>query len=210
MKKIIRKTVKKAYSFYIHRKYKNIASSSFIFPGNRIGVPDHLVMGENSTLNTASAILNMHANFIMGKNSGAARELLVVTGNHMSIVGLNLKQVTDEVKLQYDINKEMDRDVVVDDDVWIGSRVTLLSGVHIGRGCEIGAGSIVRKSTPPYSIVVGNPAKIIGFRFTPEEIIEHEKVQYNEQDRIPIDILEKNYNKYYVNRIKEIKSLLKY
>lgn len=209
MIRLIKKLLIKIYSFFIHRKYRNISKSAFIFPGNSIGVPDNLIMGDNSTLNTASAIQNMHAKFIMGRNSGAARELNVITGNHMSIVGLNLKQVTDEVKLQNDANREMDKDVVVEDDVWIGSRVTLLSGVHIGRGCEIGAGSVVRRSMPPYAVVAGNPAKIVGFRFTPEEIIEHEKIQYKEDERLPIGLLEKNYQKYFLSRIADIKSFLK-
>lgn len=205
---ILKQIVKKVYSVYIHQRYKNISKTAFIFPGNKIGVPNNLIMGKNSTLNTASAIQNLRAKFIMGNNSGAARELMVITGNHMSIVGMNLKQVTDKVKDQYDTKKEMDKDVVVEDDVWIGSRVTLLSGVHIGRGCEIGSGSVVRHSTPPYSIVVGNPAKVICFRFTPEEIVEHEKVQYPEEERLPLDLLHRNYEKYYLSKIKEIRKYL--
>ena len=51
--------------------------------------------------------------------------------------------------------------VYIDDDVWIGSRVTILPGVHIGKGSIIGAGAVVTKDVPPFSIVGGNPAKII-------------------------------------------------
>lgn len=56
--------------------------------------------------------------------------------------------------------------IVVDDDVWIGSGATIMSGVHIGQGCIVAAGSLVTKDTPPYSIVGGIPAKVIGMRFS--------------------------------------------
>lgn len=51
--------------------------------------------------------------------------------------------------------------VIIGNDVWIGSRVTILPGVQIGDGCVIGASCVVSKSIPPYSIVVGNPARIV-------------------------------------------------
>lgn len=61
--------------------------------------------------------------------------------------------------------------IVVDDDVWIGQRSTILSGVHIGKGAVIGAGSVVTKDIEPYTIAAGNPAKMIKLRF-PKTIIE--------------------------------------
>lgn len=60
--------------------------------------------------------------------------------------------------------------VIIEEDVWIGSNSVILSGVRIGRGSIIGAGSIVTKNIPRYSIVVGNPAKIIKKRFSDEII----------------------------------------
>jgi len=54
--------------------------------------------------------------------------------------------------------------VVVEDDVWIGSRVTILDGVTIGRGAVIGAGAVVTKSVSSYAIAVGMPARVIGIR----------------------------------------------
>lgn len=188
--------------------YPNIHPSSRVGTRNTFANPKNLYMGENSTLKDKSIIMNSRAKFIMKKNSGSAEELMVITGNHLSVVGKNLKQVNDAVKDELDVHHEMDRDIIVDEDVWIGARVTLLSGVHIGRGCEIGTNAVLRSSVPPYSIVVGNPAKVIGFRFTPEEIIEHEKVQYPEEERLPLELLQKNYEKYYLNKIKEIRKYL--
>jgi len=202
---ILKKLIWSIILFYTHKRYPNMHKNAYMQLGNTIGNRFNLIMGENSTLNSDSIILNRRAKLIIGKNSGAATKLLVVTGNHMNIVGMNLKQVTDDVKDAEDKNHEYDKDVIVEDDVWIGAGVTLLSGVRIGRGCEVGTCAVVRNSTPPYSIVIGNPAKVVGFRFTPEEIIEHEKVQYPENERLPIELLEKNYNKYFLKRIKEIR-----
>lgn len=70
-------------------------------------------------------------------------------------------------------------DIIVDDDVWIGFGATVLSGVHIGQGAVIAAGSIVTKDVPPYAIVGGIPAKIIKYRFSQEIIDELMKIDYS-------------------------------
>ena len=54
--------------------------------------------------------------------------------------------------------------VVIGNDVWIGSRVTILPGVHVGNGVIIGAGAVVSKDVPDYAIVGGNPARILKYR----------------------------------------------
>ena len=56
-------------------------------------------------------------------------------------------------------------DIVIDDDVWIGLNSIILSGVHIGQGAVVAAGSVVSKDVPPYAIAAGNPAKVIKYRF---------------------------------------------
>jgi len=61
-------------------------------------------------------------------------------------------------------------DVIVGNDVWIGKNVTIMSGTTIGDGAVIANNSHVVKNIEPYSLVGGNPAKLIKYRFTPEQI----------------------------------------
>lgn len=61
--------------------------------------------------------------------------------------------------------KHLDRPTVIENDVWIGAKAIIMKGVKIETGAVVGAGSIVTKDVPPYAIVVGNPAKIIKYRF---------------------------------------------
>ena len=61
--------------------------------------------------------------------------------------------------------------IVVKDDVWIANNVIILSGVTIGQGAIVGAGTVISQNIPPYSVVCGNPAKIVKKRFS-DPIIE--------------------------------------
>lgn len=100
--------------------------------------------------------------------------------------------------------------LTIKEGVWIGTHAIIMPGVgEIGRAAVISSGACVRNAVPPYAVVMGNPAKIVGFRMTPEEIIEHEKQQYAEEERLPMDLLQKNYEKYFLNRLKEIKQFTK-
>ena len=60
--------------------------------------------------------------------------------------------------------------ITVENDVWIGAKSTIMSGVKIGNGAIVGSSSVVTKDVPPYAIVVGNPAKIVKYRFTEDQI----------------------------------------
>ena len=61
-------------------------------------------------------------------------------------------------------------DINVGNDVWIGVMSTIMSGITIGDGAIVGAGSTVTKDVPPFAIVAGNPGKIVKYRFTEEQI----------------------------------------
>jgi virginiamycin A acetyltransferase len=70
-------------------------------------------------------------------------------------------------------------DIIVGDDVWIGTRVTILSGVKIGQGAVICAGAIVNRDVPPYAIVGGTPAKVIRKRFDEDKIKKLLQIDYS-------------------------------
>lgn len=78
--------------------------------------------------------------------------------------------------------------IILDDDVWLGFGVTVLSGVHIGQGAVIGAGSVVVKDIPPYAIYAGN--NIIKYRFSEDVINELLEFDYSliEPDEIKENI----------------------
>lgn len=78
-------------------------------------------------------------------------------------------------KLMNEIGKIPDSDgtVTIANDVWIGSNTIILKGVTISEGAVIGAGSVVTKDIPEYAIAVGNPCKVIKYRFDEEQLKIH-------------------------------------
>ena len=64
--------------------------------------------------------------------------------------------------------------LVIGNDVWIGFGAIILTGATVGRGAIVGAGSVVTGVVPPYSIVVGQPARVISMRFSASEVARHE------------------------------------
>ena len=81
-------------------------------------------------------------------------------------------------------------ETVIENDVWVGARTTILGGVRIGNGAIIAANSVVTKDVPPYAIFGGVPAKLIRYRFTDEEIAIIESSKWWDQD---IEWLKNNY-----------------
>ena len=110
----------------------------------------------------------------------------VLFGPHVTIIGGD-HRITDVGRFIYDVldkHPEDDQDVHIEDDVWIGTNTTLLKGVTVGRGAVVAAGALVTKNVPPYAIVGGVPAKVLKYRFTPEQIQEHERQLYAEDKRL--------------------------
>lgn len=179
-------------SFFSSRKdrYGFIDLSATVFmPGQ--GAKQNVFLYENTVVHEFHNFITQHGKFVMKKNSIAALGLTVITSEH----GVN--NIGDYPGGKGWSNLQ-ENDVIVEEDVWIGAHVTLCPGVHIERGVIVATGSICVRSKeyPSYSIIGGNPAKFIKFRFTLEEQIAHEKIRFSEIERIPIDLLKKNYIKF--------------
>lgn len=99
--------------------------------------------------------------------------------------------------------------IKVGDDVWIGYGATILSGVTIGQGALIAAGSVVVKDVEPYSVVGGNPAKLIKYRYPKEIIEEMKKIDFSKIEPENLkDIQDLIYKKLDMNVLDEIKKYL--
>ncbi len=202
------KGLKYFYNSYVRSldrsKFGMIDETVHLAPPLTFSNPSNVFLHGHNSLKDAK-IFSTNAKFIMKPYAGSAEGLRVSTGNHAMIIGRHFRDIKEDEK-----PKGYDKDVIIDEEAWIGRNVTILQGVHVGRGAVVGAGSVLRNSIPPYAIVLGNPAKIVGFKFTPQEILEHEKILYSEQERIPEAVLVENHKRYFVSKIKDIKSFLNY
>lgn len=101
----------------------------------------------------------------------------IMFGPNVTIFGGNHEFSTPGVYMFSAGEEKTERDISVTicDDVWIGGGAKIMSGVTIGRGCVIAAGSIVTKSCEPYGIYAGVPAKRLRDRFTAAQIKIHEE-----------------------------------
>ncbi len=152
--------------------------------------PKNVFLYGDNGLNNAN-IMATNARFIMKPHSGSAEGLRVSTGNHAMILGRFYRTIKE-----FEKPKGYDKDVIVESDVWIGRNVTLLSGVIVGRGSTVAAGAVVAKSMPPYCICGGVPAKFIKFKWTIDQILEHEKALYPEEERFSREELERLFETY--------------
>lgn len=181
------------YFSHSKRKFGYVGNSVQIIPPLNIVNHKNIYLYDNTKIENAtiSAVLGK---FVLKKGSAAAEGLSVHTGNHMMVIGKFYRSVTNEDKIKS--GKVYDRDIVVEEDVWIGCNVTLLSGTHLGRGSVVAAGAVVSKSMPPYCVVGGVPAKPIKFKWTIDEILQHESILYSENERYTREELEKVFAEY--------------
>lgn len=166
-------------------KFGKIGEHVILTPPISIGNPPNVFIGDNVGIGSNFCVSGTRAKFIVKGNCAIAENLTVHTGNHARMVGRFVTQITDKNKPE-----GYDKDVVVEEDVWIGCNVTLLAGVTVGRGATIAAGAVVNKDVPPYSIVGGVPAKLIKFYWSIEKIISHEQTLYPEECRLTRSYLE--------------------
>ncbi|MEO0902191.1 MAG: CatB-related O-acetyltransferase [Bacteroidota bacterium] len=140
--------------------------ASAILANVKIG--SYSYVGGNSVLKNCS----------VGKFVAIAPEVKIGLGIHpvndviSTYPGFYSAGASGAVKFNCDSSIEESKQVVIGNDVWIGTRAMILDGVTIGDGAVIAAGSVVTKEVEPYTIVGGVPAKLIRRRYSPAETQE--------------------------------------
>ncbi|MHC1774070.1 MAG: DapH/DapD/GlmU-related protein [Lentimicrobium sp.] len=126
-------------------------------------------LGTNSTIESFCVVNNGAGNVIIGENARVGIGTVIIgpvtmgngsgTGQHVFIGGFNHGYTDGTQNSKY---QPLDiKGVMIEDDAHIGANSVVLAGVTIGKRCQIGAGSVVTKDIPPYSVAVGNPARVI-------------------------------------------------
>ena len=140
--------------------------SNFICVGrDRMSFGDDVAIGPNCVFYSTRAELTIGRGVLISPN------VTIITGEHRTdLIGEYMRYI-DESTQKLPKN---DKDVVIEDDCWIGSNVTILKGVTIGRGSIIHAGAVVSHNIKPYTIYVNDGLKVS--RFSDEEIQEHERL----------------------------------
>lgn len=140
-----------ANSAFINNKKKIFFEKRIVVPEKCYISPIELYVGENTWLGVNAFIcgkVKIGANVMLGPN-------VVIPGANHRIDDLKKNMIDSGLKI---------KGTIIEDDVWIGANAVILDGVTIKKGAVIGAGSVVTRDVPEYSIVVGNPAKIVRYR----------------------------------------------
>ena len=133
-----------------------------------------IFVGDDVTLGDGACLIATRSRITIGSHVMFGPEVVVRGGNHrFDLVGRWMKEVRDTEK-----RPEDDPGVVIEDDVWVGTRAIILAGVRVGRGSIVGAGAVVTHSVPPYAIVAGNPARVLRYRWDLDTILRHESLLY--------------------------------
>ncbi len=127
-------------------KNVNIEKNVFFGGGQGISVGDGSGIGINNRI---------QGPLVIGSDVMMGPDVIIYTKNH------NYKDIARPMVEQGDSKA---RKVTLEDDVWIGARAVILPGVTIGKGSIVGACALVTKDVPPYAIVGGVPARVIGSR----------------------------------------------
>ena len=137
------------------KKIRGCAVKGFVeYTGKNINIDRNIKLTSKLSIDDESGIGRdsvISGPITIGKNVMIGAELIVLTRNHC------IKRT--DIPMQYQGFSETQA-VSIGNDVWIGHRVIILPGVHIGNGCVIGAGAVVSKDIPDYSIAAGVPARV--------------------------------------------------
>ncbi len=190
----------------------DIVNHRGITPSSSVELPARIYRGSLNRVNISAFSYIGGESFIydtdLKRYCSLAKNIYIGQGNHpMTWLSSNPFQYQQSFRIQtgelfpyhdeyssYYIDETFRREVkkevslpntVIGNDVWIGVGAIILPGVKIGDGAIIGGGSIVTKDIPPYAIAVGNPARVIKYRFTPdiiEKLLEIKWWQYSPWD----------------------------
>nr|WP_051973773.1 acyltransferase [Cryobacterium sp. MLB-32] len=153
---------------------------NFVFDPAGTYTHGSIFVGDNVNLGVRPTLMATRAEIRIGNNVVFGPGVTVRGGNHrFDVLGEFIVNVGDTMKRESD-----DRGVQIDDDVWVGGGATILHGVVIARGCVVGAGAVVSRSVPAYSVVAGNPARVVRGRFTREQARVHEVALYEPARRL--------------------------
>jgi acetyltransferase-like isoleucine patch superfamily enzyme len=134
-----------------------------VFPFNKFS------LGDNATIEDFCTINNGVGDVLIGDNSriGLGSVLIgpvtigkqVILAQNIVISGLN--HTYDDVKLPIRLQKVTTKAIFIDDEAWIGANAVITAGVTVGKHSVVAGGAVVTKDIPPYSVAVGNPARVI-------------------------------------------------
>ena len=164
--------LKKCYSFFIREyiisKFSSVGSDVYIGQ-NGVFTYENIEIGDDVYIGANAVFQSSYGKIIIGNHVMFGPGVHIHGGNHkINEVGKLMKHTAP--KQQGD-----DGTVIIEDDCWIGANAIILSNVTIGQGSVIGAGAVVTKSIPPYSVYTGVPQARLRNRFTDEELEIHKK-----------------------------------
>lgn len=134
----------------------------------------------------------------------------ILGGNHQTTTISSYPIYSKLITLSPELDARSKGPIVIEDEVWIGFSAIILSGVKIGRGAIIAAGSVVTKDIPAYAIAGGNPAKVIKYRYEVDVIDALREICISNFDKkVIIENIEEFYHPLDVNQIEKLKNLQK-
>lgn len=153
---------------YLRKKSKSCGKNLGIGPGFIVSGIQNISFGDDVSIGPNCVFYSTHAELKIGRGVMFGPNVTIATGNHRTdVVGEFMCHISETDKLD-----KNDKDVIIEDDCWIGAGAIILKGVTIGRGSIIHAGAVVSKDVDPYTIYFSRDFSKP--RFTEEQILEHE------------------------------------